>query len=88
MKNLPIVRNFENKNHFTITDNEKIIFQSYETIIAIYYLENENVILDTNAEKYSPTTTKYLNSFLRKIAGKEITSRKSYKAFNRDNLNE
>lgn len=89
MKNLPIVRHFEgNKNHFTITDNEKIIFQSYETIIAIYYLDNDNVILDTNAESYSRTTTTYLNKFLRNIAGKKITSRESYKAFGRANLNE
>lgn len=49
-------------NQFIIEDGGKIYFQSYSTIIAVK--ENGNIVIDTNAENYSKTTSKYLYQFL------------------------
>lgn len=61
------VRNMESSrgnnvpNQFIIFADNKIIFQSYETVIAI---KGKGITLDTNALDYSRTTSKYLYQFL------------------------
>ena len=52
----------ELSNQFIIEDGGKVYFQSYNTIIAMK--ENGKITLDTNAENYSRTTSKYLYQFL------------------------
>lgn len=49
-------------NQFIITDGNKEVFQSYNTVIA----ENRGgqIVLDVSAYDYSRTTSRYLNQFL------------------------
>lgn len=49
-------------NQFIVTDGEKTILQSYQSVIAIK--ENEKVTLDSRYWDYSKTTGKYRNQFL------------------------
>lgn len=49
-------------NQFIIEHEGKIYFQSYKTIIAMK--EAGKITIDTNAENYSRTTSKYLYQFL------------------------
>ena len=49
-------------NQFIISHEGKIYFQSYQTIIAMK--EAGKITIDTNAENYSRTTSKYLYQFL------------------------
>ena len=51
----------EVSKQFIITHNNKRIFQSYDTTIAI--IENGQLTLDVNAMNYSTTTSKYLYAF-------------------------
>lgn len=55
------VSNFYNKNQFLIEDDEKLIFQSYDSTVAI--LENGQLILGKNWD-YSNTTLRHLYKFL------------------------
>ena len=52
----------EVSNQFIIEDGGKVYFQSYQTIIAVK--ENGKITIDTDAENYSRTTSKYLYQFL------------------------
>lgn len=58
----PKVEQFHVKNQFLITDGDKRIFQSYNTVIAIN--DNGEITLDANSWDYSQTTGKYRNKFL------------------------
>ena len=49
-------------NQFIIEDGGKVYFQSYKTIIAMK--QAGKITIDTNAENYSRTTSKYLYQFL------------------------
>ena len=49
-------------NQFIIEHEGKVYFQSYQTIIAMK--EAGKITIDTNAENYSRTTSKYLYQFL------------------------
>lgn len=49
-------------NQFIIIDGNKIYFQSYDTIIAVF--DAFDLTLDNNAENYSKTTSKYLAQFI------------------------
>lgn len=49
-------------NQFIIEDGNKVYFQSYKTVIAVK--EAGKITIDTNAENYSRTTSKYLYQFL------------------------
>jgi hypothetical protein len=49
-------------NQFLITDGDKEVFQSYDSVIAIR--ENGKITLDANSWDYSTTTGKYRNQFL------------------------
>lgn len=64
MKVLNMLSSNGNKipNQFIIESDNKTVFQSYNTIVAIK--ENGKVILDSNALEYSNTTLKYLKQFL------------------------
>ena len=64
MKVLNMTSNNGNKvpNKFIIESDNKTVFQSYNTIIAVK--ENDKVVLDINALEYSATTLKYLKQFL------------------------
>lgn len=75
------------KNQFIIEDEDKIMFQSYETLIAVYYRKSKTVVLDNEAENYSRTTSKYLKRFIEEIAGDCINSKKDYNRYKRENLN-
>ena len=52
----------EVSNQFIIEDGGKVYFQSYSTIIAMK--QAGKITIDTNAENYSRTTSKYLYQFL------------------------
>jgi hypothetical protein len=64
------VQNFTSRNgnkvanQFIITTKRKIIFQSYNSIIAMRSLNTNKVTLDKNYWDYSVTTGKYRNDFL------------------------
>lgn len=49
-------------NQFIIAHEGKVYFQSYSTIIAMK--QAGKITIDTNAENYSRTTSKYLYQFL------------------------
>ena len=51
-------------NQFIITNDEWVIFQSYDTIIARYSLDKMKIQLDAEYWDYSKTTAKYRNIFL------------------------
>lgn len=64
MKNLPKVTQMAN-NHFTIDCTLKVIFQSYNSIIAVKdYNKGGKITLDHDTWDYSVTTGKYRNQFL------------------------
>lgn len=50
-------------NQFVIEFDNLTAFQSYSTLIAVYDHENDVLYLDKN--KYSHTTSKYTNRFIR-----------------------
>lgn len=64
------VRNMESRNgnkianQFIITDGNKEIFQSYNSVIAIKDYDKNIITLDSNKWDYSVTTRKYRNIFL------------------------
>ena len=60
------VRQLENKNQFVMEDNQKAIFQSYESVIAEYDKINDILTLGIDWD-YSKTTTKHLYIFLEEI---------------------
>ena len=49
-------------NQFIIEHEGKVYFQSYNTTIAMK--QAGKIVIDTNAENYSKTTSKYLYQFL------------------------
>ena len=63
------------KNHFITSDkNEKIgdyvLFQSYNTIVAVYLIDYSKLIVNTH--KYSNTTSKHKNDFIKSMNYKSI----------------
>jgi hypothetical protein len=68
MLNLPRVQQMETQtgnkvsNQFIVYCNDKIVFQSYNSIIAIKY-DDGRIVLGSDWE-YSTTTGKYRNQFL------------------------
>ena len=57
------VRQLKNKNQFIMEDNNKIIFQSYKSTIAIYNKKQKNIVLGEDWN-YSNTTRKHLYIFI------------------------
>lgn len=72
-------------NQFVITDGNKVIFQSYNSVIAI--IENSNVILDECKWNYSVTTSKYRNLFLNEST-KETQAKIDSGVYKLSNLNQ
>lgn len=63
MKNIMKVEQFEVKNQFILEDDKQLIFQSYNSIIAVYDKENDEMVLGYDWN-YSTTTSKYLYKFI------------------------
>lgn len=60
------VKQLENKNQFLMEDEKQAIFQSYDSIIAIY--DKEKHILTFGCDwDYSKTTLKHLYIYLRDV---------------------
>lgn len=73
-------------NQFTIDDGDRILFQSYKSIIAIKYPYTRQVILDNGTWNYSNTTSKYRNIFLGETT-KETTAKIKDGTYELSNLN-
>ena len=63
------------KNHFIVRNkNDKIgnyvLFQSYDTIVAVYLIDYSKLIV--NSHKYSNTTSKHKNDFIKYMNYKDI----------------
>ena len=74
-------------NQFKIHYNEWLIFQSYDSIIAVTTDSKNYILLDEKYSNYSRTTSKYLHQFLamnrKEIVEKELEGKLIY-----TNLNE
>ena len=57
------------KNQFVIYTKKAVIFQSYETPIAVYVRESKDIFV--REEKYSRTTTKHTNKFINAIEDRD-----------------
>lgn len=66
MERITKVRQLENKNQFIMEDDKKTIFQSYDSIIAVFDKEKRDLILGCDWD-YSRTTLKHLYIFLRDV---------------------
>ena len=65
------VENFcDVKNQFVIYTKKAIIFQSYKTTIAVYVRKTAEMYV--KEEKYSCTTSKYTNRFLKEYPEAEV----------------
>ena len=64
VKNMLSNKNNSIPNQFIIYDDEWVIFQSYESIIARYSFNKMKIELDSKYWNYSKTTSKYRNIFL------------------------
>lgn len=60
-------------NQFVITDAEKITFQSYESVVAIY---DNNILTLGKNWNYNLTTRKHLYHFIREYTNYDINSNK------------
>lgn len=63
MSKIMKVEQFEVKNQFVLENDEQLIFQSYDSIIAVYNKESHEITLGKDWD-YSRTTSKYLYEFL------------------------
>lgn len=63
LKNIMKVEQLENKNQFLMENDKMAIFQSYDSIIAVYDKENDILTLGRDWD-YSRTTTKHLYIYL------------------------
>lgn len=66
------VRQLENKNQFLMEDEKQAIFQSYNSVIAIYDKENHNLTFGCDWD-YSKTTLKHLYIYLRDVIYYDMT---------------
>lgn len=57
------IKQFYNKNQFIMNDDKKIIFQSYDSIIAVIDKKSGKIVFG-NDWNYSNTTRKHLYLFL------------------------
>lgn len=65
------VEQLENKNQFVIYYNNKdeniLCFQSYKSLIAIYYTSNKKLYLNYSYFDFSKTTSKHLKLFINRF---------------------
>lgn len=66
------VKNLCNKNQFLMEDEKQTIFQSYDSIIAIYNKENHDLTFGCDWD-YSKTTLKHLYIYLRDVIYYDMT---------------
>ena len=57
------IRQFYNKNQFIMNDDKKIIFQSYDSIVAVIDKKSGEIVFGNDWD-YSNTTRKHLYLFL------------------------
>lgn len=55
---------FGSKNQFVIEIDNNLLFQSYDTNIAMYNKENKELFVSPGAFNRSKTTNKYLKKFI------------------------
>lgn len=58
------IKQFYVKNQFINESDDKVIFQSYDSVIASYDKRTKVLTLDSFYWDYSSTTTKYLYKFI------------------------
>ena len=78
-----MVESLRPHQHIINTDKE-IIFQSYRTIMFIYYKNKNKIVFNTDEGNYTKTTCRYIGSGLEKVC--EFTDWK-YKNLNDLTLN-
>ena len=66
------VKKLCNKNQFLMEDENQTIFQSYDSIIAIYNKENHDLTFGCDWD-YSKTTLKHLYIYLRDVIYYDMT---------------
>lgn len=66
VKNIMKVQQLENLNQFLMENDKMAIFQSYDSIIAVYDKENDVLTLGIDWD-YSKTTTKHLYIFMNNL---------------------
>ena len=66
------VKNLCNKNQFLMEDEKQAIFQSYDSIIAVYNKENHVLTFGCDWD-YSKTTLKHLYIYLRDVIYYDMT---------------
>nr|DAE83096.1 MAG TPA: hypothetical protein [Caudoviricetes sp.] len=69
------------KNQFIVYTRSVIYFQSYETPIAVYIKDSKKLFI--KEEKYSQTTTKYTNKFIREVGDIDEVKYVSTEEFNK-----
>jgi hypothetical protein len=69
-------------NQFVIEDGKRVVFQSYETPIALYNKETKVCIVNIDYFDYSVTTSKYFNQFIREYVDYAIDTKILKKALN------
>lgn len=69
------IKQFYSKNQFINESEDKVTFQSYDKVIALYDKKSNTLTLDTCYRDYSRTTSKYLYRFINEYC---------YNAFCRD----
>lgn len=63
MEKIMKIKQFEVENQFVLENDEQLIFQSYDSIIAVYNKKSHEITLGRDWD-YSKTTSKYLYKFL------------------------
>ena len=76
------VEQLENKNQFVVKDNEKVYFQSYDSLIAIYERATQKLTLGCDWN-YSNTTRKHLYIFIDRFVYGEVYEVVSNEAHNK-----
>lgn len=61
-----LIQNLENKNQFLLKTNNFNIFQSYDSIIAVYDKKSKLLYLNEDYWDYSKTTLKHLYIFIKR----------------------
>lgn len=69
-------------NQFVIEDGNKVVFQSYETPIAVYDRVSCECIVNFDYFDYSVTTSKYFNQFIKECVDYTADTKELKKALN------
>lgn len=80
------VENFYNKNQFLIREGSKVILQSYNSVVAIWNFESQDLILGYDWD-YSTTTSKHVYLFIKDFVNNEEIEKVNEKANKREYIN-